>query len=123
MTLKRVKEELKAMAKRKFARAVINEDDGILSYEFPKIEYDERAFQRNDRFIRRHPSSLKEEVEIRIIKSLTAVAIIIGLCMVGAIFRFPFALLLLAGSIASAVATASIFLKKQRVMPAQLGES
>lgn len=120
MTLRRLKEELKRLAKKRYAHAVVDEERGVLSYEFPPIEYDKPRFQENDYFIRSHPSSVKDEVEVKIIKSLVALTVILVACIVLGFFHFPFPLVVLAGLVAAGLATVKIFVSKARVTPEQI---
>jgi len=120
LTLKQLKERLKDLARRKFARPIIDEVHGVLTYEFPKVPYTKIAFEKNDRFIRAHPSSLKEEVEVKLIRSLTAIAVILASCIVLGLFRVPYPFLLAGGFVAASLICLRVFSKKSRVSPEQI---
>lgn len=120
LTLKQLKERLKALARGKFARPIVDEMHGVLTYEFPKVPYRKAAFEKNDRFIRAHPSSLKEEVEIKLIRSLTAIAAVLASCIVLGFFRVPYPILLAGGFVAALLICLRVFSKKSRVSPEQI---
>ena len=120
LTLSQVKQKLKELAVSGYARAVLDSERGFLTYQFPPIVYPPESYQRNDAFIRLHPSSLQDEWEVRIIKSLMAIVVIFAICFGLAFMRIPLSLLVLAGGLASALSVWRIVHKRRRVEPGQL---
>ena len=116
MTLRQVKQKLAALAKRGAARLEVNFEKGKGAYSFPLIDYSSEAYVRNDHFIRRHPSSLKDELENKVIRSLVHIIIILlGCLLVAFAARVPFPLTLLVGLIAAVFSTWKVFRTKKTV--------
>jgi hypothetical protein len=121
LTLSRLQEDLKRLTSAGYIKAVLNEDQGILTYEFPLTHYNRDWYQRNDAFIRRHPSSHKDEVEIKMIRSLKAVMVIMILCFIAAIiFHLPFLILIVMSLTISAIRVIQIFNHKVQGTPEKL---
>ncbi len=98
MTLKTVKSRLEELAAAGFARQELDDAHGVVRYALPPLEYRREAFERHDEFIHMHPSSLKDELEIQIIKSLGACIGIVFLCFLGSLVaRIPFPILIVGG--------------------------
>jgi hypothetical protein len=117
LTLGKVKQQLIEMSHRKWVKMILSEELGGMGFEFPKIHYSKSDFKQNQAFMRKHPSSMKDEVEVRLIKSLTGVAVILLLCIVGAIFHVPFPLIILSGVIASAIYVWKVISKRIPMAP------
>lgn len=79
------------------------------SLELPPMRYPQAAFNRNDQFIRKFPEAIKDEVETRLIRSLSFSLILLLICFVLAITaKIPFPLVLFGGLTA---ATISFFIR------------
>ena len=116
MTLRQVKQKLAALAKRGAVRLEVDFQKGQGAYSFPPINYSSEAYARNDGFIRRHPSSLKEELENKVIRSLiNAIIILFGCLLVAFAAKVPFPLILLVGLIAAALSARKVFRTKKTV--------
>lgn len=120
MTLRKIKEELKRLALRHQARAVMNEEQGILTYELPPVDYPKDAFNRNDRFIRSHPSSLKEEFELKLFRWLSLLALMIVAAFVLGFFHVPRPLLIAGIVLGAAIGGAVVFGRRRQVIPEPL---
>lgn len=69
-------------------------------WEEPPMRYPKAVYLRNDQSIRQFPGAIKEEFEMRLIKSLSFALIVLLLCFVGALTaRFPFPTVLFGGSL------------------------
>ncbi len=104
LTLKKIKEHLTQLERGNYARRDLDFAGKKSGYIFPLLDYPREVFRRNDKSIRLHPSSYKEELEMRIIKSLISLVIIMVLCLglsIGA--RVPFPVVLIIGTIAGAL--------------------
>ncbi len=117
LTLGKVKQQLTEMSRRRWVKMLVTQELGGLGFLFPKISYSKSEFKENQAFIRKHPASMRDEVEIRLIKALSGVAVILVLCIVGAVFHIPFPLLVLIGVAASAAFIWKTFSKKTPVAP------
>lgn len=120
MTLRKIKEELKKLALAHQARAVMNEQHGVLTYELPPVDYPKDAFSRNDRFIRSHPSSLKDEIELKLFRWLSILAIIIVAAFVLGFFHIPRPILIVGIVLGAAISGAVVFGRRHRVVPEPL---
>jgi hypothetical protein len=84
------------------------------AWEEPPMRYPKPAYVRNDSYIRQFPGAIKEELEIRLIKSLTTALLVLLLCFALAVTaRFPFPIVLFGGSLISI----TVFLKIFRAPP------
>ncbi|HUT25160.1 MAG TPA: hypothetical protein VM492_12515 [Sumerlaeia bacterium] len=123
LTLSQVKQRLRELATRGYARAVIDEEHGVLTYEFPPITYRRAAYRRHDAFIRLHPSSLKDEWEVRIVKSLLALVAIVVVCFVLTfVARISPPVLILGGAVVAGFSLWRILTKKTRIEPERIGQ-
>lgn len=120
LPLKRVRERLAEMAANGWAREILDERHGVLTYEFPKVTYQRKAFERHDAFIRTHPSSLKDEMAEKTVKALVMTLVIIGICLGLALCRMPFPTVILGGLIAIGVTVFRIFTHRSKVEPEQI---
>ncbi len=105
LTLKKVKERLAELERGNYTRRDLDFAGKNSGYVFPLLDYPREVFRRNDKSIRLHPSSYKEELEMRLIKSLISLVVIMIVCLGLSIgVRIPFPLVLIIGAIAGAVA-------------------
>lgn len=83
-------------------RNILHYNSELDAWEEPPMRYPKPAYTRNDNFIRQFPGAMKEELEVRLIKSLSIALGILLLCLILAVTaKFPFPLLFLGGLIAS----------------------
>lgn len=116
-----VKGFLEQLAKQHAAEQVLDEANGQYQFRFPSLDYPVEAFQRNDRFIRRHPAALKEALEMRLVRFLSAMIALGVISLAGALaFRIPVPLVLLIAAIVSVVLAIRILSGKREVAPEQL---
>lgn len=121
LTLKQVKARLAELAADGYARQSLDAERGVVHYEFPRIRYRRKAFQRHDAFIRMHPSSLKDELEVKLIKSLVAaLLVILGCFLLSAGAHIPPVLLLLGGAAVLAIVVWFVFTKTTEVEPERI---
>lgn len=117
LTLGKVKQLLIDMSKRRWVKMIVSQELGGMGFAFPKVSYPKADFKQNQLFIRKHPASMKDEVEIRLIRALSGVAVILVLCIVGAIFHIPFPILILTGGLASGFYVWKTFSRKVPLAP------
>ncbi len=90
-----------------------------MSFSIPPLEYPKAAYRRQDAFIRQFPGARKEEDEVRLVKALVGVCVILGVCaLVAVTAKIPFILLLIVGSVASVIN----FLRIMKAAPKPLPE-
>lgn len=88
------------------------------AWEGPPMRYPKAAYIRNDRYIRQFPGAIKEEFEIRLIKSLTTALLVLLLCFVLAITaRFPFPIVLFGGGLIAILVFLKIFRAPPKPIP------
>lgn len=120
MPLKAVKQRLAELAAKGYARQELNPETGALRYRFPAISYPRSAFLRHDAFIRLHPSSVRDEWEVKAIKSLLAILITIVCCFVVAFAGVPAPVLALMGALGAGVAVWRIMSSKIDIEPGRI---
>lgn len=121
MTLKQVKQRLRDLVKLGCARADLDTEHGALRYAFPDIEYSRSAYQKHDHFIRRHPSSLKDELEVKIIRSLLGlIAVAVVAFVLGFFVHVPFPVLILGSMVAGIITLWTNFRRMVAVEPDRL---
>lgn len=122
LTLSQVKTRLAELARRGFARQVMDYRNKTATYEMPPIHYRRAAYRRQDKFIRLHPSSLKDEWEVKIVKSLVVlVAALLACFVLRFLIRWPLPILLAGGAAVAAALVGRIVLHKTDVEPGQIG--
>ncbi|NQU44557.1 hypothetical protein HQ520_14800 [bacterium] len=122
MTLSQVKQRLQDLARMGCARQILDGEQGGMRYEFPNLRYPRRAYQRNDRFIRLHPSSCKDEWEVKVIKGLVAVIVVLAMVFLLAFAGIPRPLLALGGVIGLVTSLWVILRYRRDVEPERMGE-
>ncbi len=107
LPFKKVEQRLNELKKRGALR--LNTELG--TWELPAMRYPKPAYSRNDTYIRQFPGAMKEELEVRLIKSLSiALALLLASFILAVTAKFPFPLVLFAG-LAAAMLTAFKILK------------
>lgn len=95
-TLKQMRQKLKNLTLAEFIRQDLDEERGAVVCHLPPLTYSRAAFERNRQTIRRHPASLREEVELRLVRILLALAALLaGLFLLRFIAPLPPVLLIL----------------------------
>ena len=124
LTLKQVKEKLRELTHVGVATQNLDYETNRATYEFPDFHYPRKYFLKNDQFIRQHPSSFKDELEVKLVKSLSSVTIVALSCfLLTFILRGAFVPLVFAGSCVSVFIVWRIFTKKSRVEPGRIGRN
>lgn len=120
LTLSQVNRRLEILAKEGYARQNLDFEKEKASYEFPKVDYPAEAYFRNDRFIRQHPSSLKDEAEVKMAKTLIMLIAIVFIGLLAAIGGVPFPLIALGAIAGGAFTIFKVFMSKLRIEPEQI---
>lgn len=82
------------------------------------LNYPAAAYTRNRDFIRQFPGAVKEELEVRLIKSLSVALLVLLAAFVLAISaKFPFPIVLGAGLIASGLVFLKVFKSPPKTLP------
>lgn len=100
------------------ARGAIDFNADLNAWEAPPMRYPKAAYLRNDAYIRQFPGALKEEFEIRLIKSLSFALVVLLFCWVCALTaRFPFPIVLFGGSLLAILVFLKIFSAPPKPIP------
>lgn len=115
ITLRRMRGKLDALCLDGFATQDIDPDKGLVRYHFPSVDYPKEFFRANMEVIRGYPSSVMEEVEIKVVRILlTLSALVACFFVVSFLFHVPFVimigLLLVVGPILSLI----VWTRKQK---------
>ncbi len=118
MRIKQVQERLKQLAKRGVATIEKGENGDAYLYRFPSLSYSKDQYLEHDAFIRSHPSSLKEELELKTIRFMVSLIAIVGICfLLVFLLRIPFQLIVLTGLGAGVLSALKIFTYKTKIEP------
>jgi hypothetical protein len=99
MSFRMVEEKAKQLAK--VGAASLDPVAGTL--ELPPLSYPQSQYERQAAFVRQFPGALREEYEVRLVRALVSVVIVMSLTFALVfILRVPFILLLVAGGLVSA---------------------
>jgi hypothetical protein len=93
-TLKRMQKKLKAMALEHYLKIDLNSDAETLLYEFPQITYPKDFYNKNIAIIRRYPASIAEDMELKMIRIILCLAVMLLAVFVLALMRVPLPILI-----------------------------
>ncbi|MBD3257819.1 hypothetical protein GF377_05250 [candidate division GN15 bacterium] len=92
-TVRSTRRKLDRLSTEGFVEPGLDEARGVVTYRFPAIDYPRDRFTRNRDTIRRYPASLTEEVQLRVVRILIALGLMLfGLVVLG-LLHVPFPLL------------------------------
>ncbi|MGJ8653237.1 MAG: hypothetical protein ACSHX8_08185 [Opitutaceae bacterium] len=81
-------------------RGMLRFSPELQTWDAPSSRYPKPAYVRNQSFIRQFPGAIKEELETRLVKALSAVFIVLFICLILAFTaRFPFPLVAIGGTL------------------------
>jgi hypothetical protein len=112
-TLRNMKRKLKRLVVEGFARQDIDPADGIEKFAFPASSYSKRQFRANSEIIGSYPASVMEEVELKTVRIIITLALMLLAVLVLAIMRIPFPLLMGAFIIAAPVTSLAIWRRRR----------
>jgi len=96
-TLRNMRRKLNKLTLAHFARQELDEAEGMMNYAFPPINYPKPLYGKNMAVIRAYPASVMEEVQVKVVKILLTLGLMV-LAMLGLAFcgvPFPILVLLL----------------------------
>lgn len=111
-TLGSMNEKLKKMVKEKSIRMNLESKDGLMTYEFPKLTYPKNRYRENMRVIRNHPTAIQEDTEIKLIRILCVLALMLLAVLVLIFCKVPLPLLIPAYILTAPIVAFSIWHKK-----------
>ena len=113
-TLKRMQKKLKAMALEKYLTLNLDKTAATIFYQFPKISYSKKAYQRNMEVICRYPASVAEDMELKIIRIILYLAGMLLAVFVLALLRIPLPILVICFVIIAPIVAFKIWRHKDR---------
>lgn len=113
-TLKRMQKKLKAMTLETYLTTNLDETTATLSYRFPIISYPKEAYQRNMAVIRSYPASVAEEMELKIIRIILYLAVMLFAVFVLAFLHIPIPVLLVSFFIIAPMVALKIWRHKDK---------
>ncbi len=113
-TLRNMRRKLKRLVLEGFARQDLDMETGLITFAFPEIDYPEANYRRNMTVVRSYPASLMEEVELKTIRIIIALALMVLAMFALAFMRVRFRFLLLGFAVAGPVVSLSIWRRRSR---------
>lgn len=114
LSFKKVEERLAELQR----RGILHFNTELNAWEEPPMRYPKPAYLRNDSYIRQFPGAIKEELEVRLVKSLTTALIVLLISFVLAITaRFPFPIVLFGGGLIACFVFLKIFRAPPKPIP------
>ena len=113
-TLRQMRRKLDRLSVENYARQEIDESNGLVKYRFPPIQYPKASYDRNMAVIRRHPASVMEEVQIKLVKILMTLGLLVLATLLLAFWGIPFPILIFLLLIAGTVTALRIWLKREK---------
>jgi len=94
-TLRNMKRKLDKLTVDGYAEQRLDENSGHVVYRFPEASYPRPAYRENMRVIREYPASVMEEMELRLVRILFSLAMLIVGLFVLAVFHVTYPILFL----------------------------
>ena len=116
-TLRNMRRKLDKMSLNGFVRQELDTDNGLIVYQFPAIQYSKEFYRANVSVIRSYPASVMEEVELKLVRILLALAAMVLVVFVLAFLHVPPLFLLLGFAVAAPVT--SVMIWRHRDAPEQ----
>lgn len=116
-TLRNMRGKLEAMTLGKHLRQELNSENGALTYHFPRINYPKDLYRRNAQVIREYPASMTEELQLRLVRIIIALAILMFGLFALAFFGVPFPILVASFFVGGIALAAGIWM--HRIEPAE----
>jgi hypothetical protein len=113
-TLRRMQQKLERLTIEGYIRQEPDTSRGIMRYRFPELDYPGTLYRRNMESIRRHPASVMEEVQIKVVRILITLGFMFLAMLLLAFWGFPFPLLLLLLLVAGPAASLFIWFKRDK---------
>lgn len=114
-TLRRMRNKLNRLVEEGRAWREGDEETRDPDYRFCPMSYPKDCYQRNLRMIMRHPASLAEDAELRLVKIFFSLGTVILALFILALFHVPYPLLVLAFLILAPVMSLKIWTHRRAV--------
>lgn len=102
-TLRSMRRKLDKLTVDRYAKQELDRQEGVMKYEFPELDYPRDRYRANMAVIRLYPASVMEEVQIKLVKILVTLGLMLLGTLLLAFWAVPFPLLLVAYVIAAPV--------------------
>ena len=116
-TLRNMRGKLEAMALGKHVRQELDAGEGAITYHFPQIDYPRELYRRNIQVIREYPASMTEELQLKLVRIIIALAALMFGLFALAFFGVPFPILVASFFVGGVVLAAGIWM--HRIEPAE----
>lgn len=113
-TLKRTRKKLAVLCMKGYITEGLDEENGAVTYRFPGILYPKSIYQEHMNIIKKFPASVMEEVEIKIVRILLALSVLLVILFIMALLHFPFHFLMFIFIVSAPVISLIIWSKKNR---------
>ena len=113
-TLKRMKQKLKTMTLDHYLRQELDTQAGNLRYHFPAVAYPKKFYRHNMEVIRSHPSSVMEDVEMKVTRITLTLAGLVLLMFLLALLRIPLPMLVVGFVIVAPIVSLKIWRHKEK---------
>ena len=113
-TLRETRKKLARMCVDGYIVEVLDQANGSLTYYFPEISYPRSLYDDNMKIIQSYPSSVMEEVEIKVIRILFVLTALLIALFILAFLHMPFPLLILLFLVLAPLLTILIWRHRQK---------
>lgn len=113
-TLKRMQKKLKIMALSHYLKIHLDNDAATLLYTFPPITYPKELYQKNMTIIRQYPASIAEDMEIKLVRIILTLAVMLLGVFILALMRVPFPVLIIGFLITAPIVALKIWRHKDK---------
>lgn len=116
-TLRNMRGKLETLTLGKHVRQELDAENGALTYHFPSIDYPRDLYRGNAQVIREYPASMTEELQLKFVRVIVALATLLFGLFVLAFFSVPFPVLVASFFVGGLLLSARIWM--HRVEPAE----
>jgi hypothetical protein len=113
-TLRRMRQKLDKMSINGTIRQELDQEAGVMTYIFPEITYSKSLFLHNMSLIRTYPSSVMEEINIKVVKIVSILGVLLLALFVLAFLHVPFPLLVMIFLIAAPIISVVVWSHKKQ---------
>jgi len=111
-TLRNMTDKLDRLSAEGFVSQELDVDQGAITYTFPEIAYPKERYRENLAVIRAYPASVAEEVELKVIRILSILGVLLLGLFVLAFMHVPFPLLVAVFALAIPVVSVRIWRRR-----------
>jgi hypothetical protein len=111
-TLRNVRQKLADMSRSGYVAKALNDDQKTIVYQFPEITYAQERYRENIGRIRQYPASALEEIQLRLVRIMVSLGVLLLSLFAAAFFGYPFPLLVMTFLVLAPIV--SVFIWKRR---------